>query len=144
MNDYPRLKAATMTVLGVVLTALAVLTHADQPAPAAAAHAPAVHVAHAGGTAVSSTLDGGEEPTADADFLVDLFDGATDYTAAQAADLIAIAHRVCDLAQPRADWLASLTAPGPHALTEGEATKLVDTAEAAYCPELSPWNTPRI
>jgi hypothetical protein len=140
MYEYPRLKAATMTVLTAVLAALAVFAHADRPAPAAA-HAPAVHVAHAGGTAVSSTLDSSAD--ADEAFLADLFDGAaTDLTPQQAANLTAVAHRICDLDQPRTDWMASLTS-GPHALTEGEAGKLYDTAEAAYCPELSGWEAPR-
>jgi hypothetical protein len=102
-------------------------TQAPAPAPAslAARTAPA-----SGGTGVSAELD------ARTAFLADLMDGAaTDLDPATADDLVAVAHRICDLHQPRADWLAALTAPGPHALTDGEATKLIDTAEAAFCPE---------
>jgi hypothetical protein len=103
------------------------------PTPASASLAAQAAPATSGGTGVSAELD------ARAAFLADLTDGAaTDLDPATADDLVADAHRICDLHQPRADWLAALTAPGPHALTEGEATKLIDTAEAAFCPaELS-------
>jgi Protein of unknown function (DUF732) len=100
---------------------------------------PAAHTVHAGGTAVSSTLDGPTTAPADEAFLADLFDGqATDLPAQQIADLTAIGHRICDLGQPRAEWLAALTASGPHALTDGEATKLFDVSIAAFCPERIP------
>jgi hypothetical protein len=55
--------------------------------------------------------------------------------AQQITDLITTAHRICDLHQTRPDWIASLTAPGPHALTSDEAGKVYDVATAAYCPQ---------
>lgn len=129
------LLAATLGLITIALTVLALTGSPFAAAPPTAAHTTTPTTApHAGGTAVSSTLD--STSSADAAFLADLFDGATtDLTAQQAADLTATAHRICDLGQPRADWLAALTAPGPHALTAGEAGKLLDTAEAAYCPQ---------
>lgn len=124
--------------------AFAALASALLPNPGSAAPAPVVtaaHTVHAGGTAVSSTVDDGA-------FLADLFDGATDYTPEQATALTYTAHRICDLLshpelippgaeQPtRAAFLDSLTVPGPHALTLDEAGKLIDTAEATYCPQV--------
>lgn len=106
-------------------------TNAPRPAPL-----PAAHAVHVGGTAVSSTIDAAPAPPADEAFLADLFDGqATEVTAQQRADLVAIGHRICDLTQPRPEWIASLTAPGPHAYTADEAGKILDTAQAAYCPQ---------
>jgi hypothetical protein len=105
-----------------------------QPAPA---HL--VTAAHGNGTGVSAELD------ADAAFLADLMDGAaTDLDPGTADGLVATAHRICDSAASRADWLATLTTPGPHALTAGETSKLVDSAQAAFCPGQSPWHTPRV
>lgn len=127
------------TALALLAACIGLIASLLMPNPGTAAHhrptATVTHAArHSGGTAVSSTLDGLD--AADAAFLADLFDGATDYTPAQATDLIGLAHRICDLAQPRTDWLAALTAPGPGQLTTDEAGKLLDTAEAAYCPAL--------
>jgi hypothetical protein len=124
-------------VLAFAAVALGFAALASLLMPNPAAHAAPLAVvapaAHAGGTAVSSTLD---ETDADAAFLADLFDGqATEVSAQQLDDLVAIGHRICDLGQPRAEWLASLTAPGPHAYTADEAGKILDTAHAAYCPE---------
>jgi hypothetical protein len=132
-----RVTALALTAAALLLALLATLllpnpgTRTQAPAPAPASLA--AHTAPAGGTGMSAELD------ARAAFLADLTDGAaTDLTPATADALVSDAHRICDLHQPRADWLAALTAPGPHALTEGEATKLIDTAEAAFCPgELS-------
>jgi hypothetical protein len=107
---------------------------APEPAPAAVLHitAPTAHAV----TAVPAADAGSTIPTADEAFLADLTDGqAVDLDPQQAADLVATAHRMCDLGQPRADWLASLTVPGPHALTDGEATHLYDSAIAGYCPQ---------
>jgi hypothetical protein len=100
-----------------------------QPVPAVAVAAPAAHTGPIyGGTNVSADLD-------DEAYLADLFDGQeTEVTAQRRADLVAIGHRVCDLAQPRSEWLASLTAGG---YTPGEAGKILDTATAAFCPARS-------
>lgn len=126
--------------------------------PAPGSSAPAAHAAtvvtpapvaeaHAGGTAVSSTLDAGQLAPADAAFLADLFEGSTDYTPEEALFLTEIGHRYCTFVvegqivpgaevQTRDGYLASLTAAGdPHALTLDEATKLLDVSEAAYCPQ---------
>jgi hypothetical protein len=140
-----RLAAALLVIAAgfAVLTALLMPnpgTHTTdrtpQPAPA---HLVAASAPLGDGTGVSAELD------ADAAFLADLTDGAaTDLDPATADGLIATAHRICDSSASRADWLATLTVPGPHALTDGEASKLVDTAQAAFCPTLSPWQTPRI
>jgi hypothetical protein len=131
--------ARRATALLLTAAALGLMALLLMPNPGTAAHAAptptsaslAAHTDPAsGGTGVSAELD------ARAAFLADLMDGAaTDLDPATADDLVADAHRICDLHQPRADWLAALTAPGPHALTEGEATKLIDTAEAVFCPE---------
>lgn len=152
-TDAPHISSRTAVGLTAALVlGIAALIVLLIPAPGSARHAysaPAVpaHAVHAGGTAVSSTLDAS---TDDAAFLADLFDGAaTDLTPGQADALTYTAHRICDLlsnpaAVPpgaerptRAAVLASLTV-GPHALTPGEASKLVDTAHAAYCPQ-APW-----
>lgn len=109
-----------------------------RPVPAAVGHvaAPAAHAEVYGGTAVSSTLDG---LSADRAFFADLFDGAaTDLSPAQAAWMVSTAHRMCDLGQPRADWVVSLTVSGPYVLTADEAGKLFDVAHGAYCPETAP------
>lgn len=106
-----------------------------RPAPAAVGHlAPSATHVH-GGTAVSSTLD---ELSADDAFFADLFDGAaTDLSPEQAAWMLSTAHRMCDLGQPRAEWVASLTASGPYVLTVDEAGKLFDVAHGALCPPAS-------
>lgn len=104
-----------------------------RPVPAPVGHlaAPAAHSEVYGGTAVSSTLD---ELSADRALFADLFDGAaTDLTPAQAQWMLTVAHRMCDLGQPRAEWVASLTSSGPYRLTDGEAGKLFDVAHAAFC-----------
>lgn len=129
--------AAALIALGLAALGMGALAiHGTTPAHAATHAAPAAPAPHTGSPAASSTpQDAQPQPTADAAFFADLFDGqATDLSPEQAADLLATAHRICDLAQPRADWLASMTAAGPHALTDGEATKLYDTSVAAFCP----------
>jgi hypothetical protein len=145
----PRLYLA-LTAIAAAFAAIALLL---MPNPGTRNAAPvhvseAAHTVHAGGTAVSSTIDSDQATPADAAFLTDLFDGATDYTPEQADALTYTAHRICDLlAHPeevppgaerptREAVLASLTAPGPHSYTADEAVKIVDTAEAAYCPEM--------
>jgi hypothetical protein len=130
--------AVVVAAFGALVLLLVPNPGSNAPAAHAATIAPApVAVAvHAGGTGVSSTLDASTRTPADEAFLADLFEGAaTDLPAQQLDDLVAIGHRICDLGQPRAEWLASLTAPGPHAYTADEAGKILDTAHAAYCPE---------
>lgn len=132
----PRLfLALTAVALGFAAIAVLLIPNPGTRPVTPAGVSEAAHEAHAGGTGVSSTIDA----TADAAFLADLFEGAaTDLPAQQLADLVAIGHRVCDLGQPRSEWLASLTAPGPHAYTADEAGKILDTATAAYCPQAAP------
>jgi hypothetical protein len=129
----PRLLLALTTIaLGFATIAVLLMPNPGTRTATPAALSQAAHEAHAGGTAVSTTLDA----TADAAFLADLFEGqATDMPAQQITDLITTAHRICDLPQTRPDWIASLTAPGPHPLTADEAGKVYDVAIAAYCPQ---------
>jgi hypothetical protein len=76
------------------------------PAPTSASLAAQAAPAASGGTGVSAELD------ARAAFLADLTDGAaTDLDPATADDLVADAHRICDLHQPHADWLAAHLSP---------------------------------
>lgn len=87
--------------------------------------------------------------TADEAFLADLFGPDTDYTPEQALRFTEVGKRYCSqVGHPesrpegaevatRDGYLAGMTMPGdPHALTLDEATKVLDTATAAYCPEL--------
>jgi hypothetical protein len=142
-----RLAVAALVMAGIAAVMVGMLvatahgaTHA-QPAqqPAAGPAAPTVHE-------VTTELPGGAY-TADEAFLADLLGLDTDLDPARAQQLIAVAHRYCDKVvtgvgavpgaevQTRDGYLASLTMAGdPHALTLDEATKLLDVAEAAYCP----------
>ena len=113
--------AAALAAVGLSTARPAAASHAAQAAPSQAAQP-------------TQPADGFD--ARDADFLADLFDGqATDMTPQETTDLLSVAHRICDLGQPRADWLDSLTI-GPHAMTPDEAGKLIDTAEAAFCPAM--------
>jgi hypothetical protein len=142
--------AVTAVVAGFAALALLLMPAPGSNAPVAhaATVAPEVHV---GGTAVSSTIDGEQLAPADAAFLADLFEGATDLDEQQTAVLVETAHRVCDLlAHPenvppgaerptRQAMLDTFTLPTPSATTGwslDEATKFLDTAEAAYCPQV--------
>jgi hypothetical protein len=129
----PRLAIAFAAVaLGFATIAALLMPNPHTHTTTATQVSEAAQQAHSGGTAVSSTLDA----TADAAFLADLFEGqATDVPQQQLDDLTAIGHRICDLPQTRPDWIASLTAPGPHTLTTDEAGKVYDVAIAAYCPQ---------
>lgn len=123
--------AALLLILAAAFYGLAALLMPTPGSAIQSAHtAPAAHAEVHGGTAVSSTLD------ANRAFFADLFDGAaTDLSDEAAARLVATAHRICDLGQPRSEWMRSLVADGPHALTLDEAEKLYDVAQAAYCPQ---------
>lgn len=125
----PRLLLAlTAVALGFAAIAALLMPNPGTLTSSPAHLSEAAHEAHSGGTGISSTLDA----SADAAYLADLFEGAaTDLPQQQLDDLIAVGHRICDLPQPRAEWLASLTAGG---YTPDEAGKIIDTATAAYCP----------
>lgn len=130
------LVVAAFAALAAVLTSGTAASAAQEPAPA---------VAEVSAPVAPAELPGGAY-TADEAFLADLLGPDTDMSPEQRVLLVEQARRYCTFVvegqtapgaeqQTREGWLAGLTMPGdPHALTMDEAGKLLDTAEAAYCP----------
>lgn len=139
----PRIAVAAVLLLLALAGAVAML---GQGGTAQAAQRAATAPAPATVVEVTGELPGGAHSPDEA-FIADLLGPDTDLDPEQARQLVELAHRYCDKVvtgvghvegaevQTREGWLASLTMPGdPHAMTLDEATKLLDVAEAAYCP----------
>jgi hypothetical protein len=139
-----RLAIAALVLCAMAAAGIAVLVaqatpHAPAERPAAALVAPAPVEAPA-------DLPGGAH-TDDEAFLADLLGPDTDATPGEVLMLTEQGRRYCALvvegltvpgaeAQTRDGWLTGLTMAGdPHALTLDEAGKLLDVAEAVYCPQ---------
>lgn len=135
--SYARTLAAFALVVAAFAALASILTSGSpaQAAHAVQAPAPVVQVAEVPGGA----------HTADEAFLADLLGPDTDTTPEHALLLTDLAERYCEFVvegntlpgaevQTREGWIEGLTMPGPHAFTVSEAGKLLDTAEAAYCP----------
>jgi hypothetical protein len=140
-----RLAVAALVLCSLAAVLIGALVATATGTPRVAAPAPVEAVAPAPAPVV--VADPNAAYTADDVFLADLLGPDTDVTPAQRLQLVELAHRYCDKVvtgvgavpgaevQTREGWLAGLTVPGdPHAFTMGEAGKLLDTAEAAYCP----------